>query len=71
MVAVHGRTRCQFYKGTADWQAVRRVREAIRIPLFVNGDIETLEDVDEAMQLSGADGVMIGRAAMGQPLACP
>jgi tRNA-dihydrouridine synthase B len=67
MVAVHGRTRCQFYKGQADWQAVHRVRDAIRIPLFVNGDIDTLDDVGVAMQQSGADGVMIGRAAMGRP----
>ena len=67
MVAVHGRTRCQFYKGEANWRAVRRVREAISIPLFVNGDIASLSDVDEAMRLSGADGVMIGRAAMGRP----
>lgn len=67
MVAVHGRTRCQFYKGDADWGAVRRVRDAINIPLFVNGDINSLDDVDQAMAQSGADGVMIGRAAMGQP----
>ena len=67
MVAVHGRTRCQFYKGEADWRAVQKVREAISIPLFVNGDINSIEDVDRAMALSGADGVMIGRAAMGRP----
>lgn len=67
MVAVHGRTRCQFYKGEADWQAIAAVREAISLPLFVNGDIASLEDIDTALRLSGADGVMIGRAAMGRP----
>lgn len=67
MVAVHGRTRCQFYKGEADWAAIAPVREAISLPLLVNGDINSLADIDRAIALSGADGVMIGRAAMGRP----
>ena len=67
MVAVHARTRCQFFKGEADWGEVAPVREATGLPLFVNGDIAGLADVDRALALSGADGVMIGRAAMGRP----
>ena len=67
MVTVHGRTRCQFFKGGADWGAVARVREASAMPLVVNGDIAGLDDIDRALALSGADGVMIGRAAMGRP----
>ena len=67
MVAVHGRTRCQFFKGAADWGAVAGVREATGLPLFVNGDIASLGDVDRALALSGADGVMVGRAAVGRP----
>jgi nifR3 family TIM-barrel protein len=67
MISVHGRTRCQFYKGQADWQAVRAVREAIRIPLVVNGDITTFEEAVSAIEASGADAVMIGRGAQGQP----
>jgi nifR3 family TIM-barrel protein len=67
MITVHGRTRCQFYAGTADWSAVRAVRSSISIPLVVNGDIRTFEDVDRALKMSGADAVMIGRAAQGRP----
>ena len=67
LVTVHGRTRQQFYKGRADWQAVAAVRAATRLPMVVNGDISTLEQAREALALSGADAVMIGRAALGRP----
>jgi nifR3 family TIM-barrel protein len=67
LITVHGRTRCQFYKGDADWRAVRRVRDATRLPLIVNGDITSFEDAVEALEQSGADAVMIGRGAQGQP----
>lgn len=67
LVTVHGRTRQQFYKGEADWRAVSRVRAAVSLPLLVNGDIETAEQAREALRLSGADGVMIGRASLGRP----
>ena len=67
MITVHGRTRCQFYKGSADWSAIQAVRRAIDIPLVVNGDITTHQDAIEALELSGADAVMIGRGAQGRP----
>lgn len=67
LIAVHGRTRCQFYKGEADWSAVRAVKQAIRIPLVVNGDITSYEKALTALELSGADAVMMGRGAQGQP----
>jgi nifR3 family TIM-barrel protein len=67
MVSVHGRTRCQFYSGDADWGAVRAVRDAISIPLVVNGDITSFEKAELALEASGADAVMIGRGAQGQP----
>jgi tRNA-dihydrouridine synthase B len=67
MIVVHGRTRCQFFRDRADWAAVRPTVEAARIPIVVNGDIETAKDVREALALSGAAGVMIGRAAQGRP----
>jgi nifR3 family TIM-barrel protein len=67
LISVHGRTRCQFYKGEADWSAVRAVRDAIKIPLVVNGDITSFEKAVTALEMSGADAVMIGRGAQGQP----
>jgi nifR3 family TIM-barrel protein len=67
MITVHGRTRCQFYKGEADWNAVRAVKDAIDIPLVVNGDITSFEKAEWALNLSGADAVMVGRGAQGQP----
>lgn len=67
MITVHGRTRCMFYKGNADWNAIRAVRDAIRIPLVTNGDGNSVEDARTMMQVSGADAVMFGRSAYGRP----
>ncbi len=67
MITVHGRTRCQFYTGTADWTAVRAVKDVVSVPLVVNGDIRGGDDALAALEASGADAVMVGRAAQGRP----
>jgi tRNA-dihydrouridine synthase B len=67
MITVHGRTRCQFYKGRSNWAAVHAVRESAAIPVVVNGDIRSCDDAVTALATSGADAVMVGRAAQGRP----
>ncbi len=67
MVTIHGRTRCQFYSGRADWAAIAEVRRRVSVPVIANGDIQSGGDASEALRASGADGVMVGRAARGAP----
>ena len=67
MITVHGRTRCQFYNGSADWKFIARVKQAVDIPVIGNGDVTSLDDVTTLLRESGADGVMIGRGAYGRP----
>ena len=67
MITVHGRTRCQFFKGHADWSFIRQVKDVAQIPIIANGDIRSPQDAAECLKLSGADGVMIGRAIYQNP----
>lgn len=67
MIVIHGRTRCQFYKGRADWTAIRQIKDAVSIPVIANGDIVDTATARSALKQSGADGVMVGRGAQGRP----
>ena len=67
MITVHGRTRCQLYNGRSDWNFIRSVKEAVKVPVIGNGDVVTIEDAKNLLSQSGADGVMIGRGAYGRP----
>jgi tRNA-dihydrouridine synthase B len=67
MLTIHGRTRCQMYDGTANWELISRVKDVVKIPVIANGDIRNSDDAKRALELSRADGVMIGRAVYGKP----
>ncbi len=67
MITIHGRTRCQFYSGQADWEFIRQVKDAVKIPVIANGDITSLSKAKECLQKSGADGIMVGRGVYGRP----
>ena len=67
MITVHGRTRCQFYRGKADWGFIRKVKQSVNLPVIGNGDVTTVQDAKNLLEKSGADGVMIGRGSYGRP----